>query len=81
VSLKPAAGQIEILRPKAIEPMPGVSGQVIGPIVGRKFDSGKGLVWNELIKKRKMYGVSDGFRISSDPQASQEDQALDEAEE
>jgi hypothetical protein len=26
------------------------------------------------------YGVSDGFRISSDPQASQEDQALTNAD-
>jgi hypothetical protein len=27
------------------------------------------------------YGVSDGFRIPSDPLANQQDQALDEAEE
>jgi hypothetical protein len=30
---------------------------------------------------RKMHGVSDGFRISSDPLDSQEDQALDDAKE
>ena len=67
--------------PRQIEPMLSVSEQIIGPIVERKFENRKGLACRRLIIKRKMYGVSDGFRISSDPQASQEDQALGDAEE
>ena len=35
----------------------------------------------KLLNCQAGYGVSDGFRISSDPQASQEDQALGDAEE
>jgi hypothetical protein len=47
--------------------MLSVPEQVIGPIVERKFENGKGLACGRLIIKRKMYGVSDGFRIPSDP--------------
>lgn len=43
-----------------IEPMLGVPEQVIGTIVGRKLDNGKGLACRRLIIKRKKYGVSDG---------------------
>jgi hypothetical protein len=45
-----------------IEPILDVPEQVIGLIAGRKFDNGKGLAWRGLIIKRKMCGVSDGFR-------------------
>jgi hypothetical protein len=34
---------------------------------------------NQAVNEKK-YGVSDGFRNSSDPQASQEDQALTNAD-
>lgn len=48
--------------PSQIDPTLGVPEQVIGLIVGRKFDNGKGLAWIGLIIiKRKKYGVSDGF--------------------
>jgi hypothetical protein len=57
-----------------------VSEQVIGLIAGRKFDSGKGLAWRGLIIKRKKYGVSDGFRIDSDPHGIQADQQLTDAD-
>jgi hypothetical protein len=42
--------------------MLGVPEQVIGLIVERKFESRKGVACRRLIIKRKMYGVSDGFR-------------------
>jgi hypothetical protein len=50
-------------------------------ILEREIESRKGVACRRLIIKRKMHGVSDGFRISSDPQATQEDQALGDAEE
>jgi hypothetical protein len=62
--------------PSQIEPMLGVPKQVIGPIVERKFENKKGVACRRLIIKRKMHGVSDGFRISSIPQDYQEDQTL-----
>jgi hypothetical protein len=67
--------------PRQIEPMLSVPEQVIGPIVERKFENRKGVACRRLIMKRKMYGVSDGFRIPSDLLTDQQDQALDDAEE
>jgi len=67
--------------PSQIEPMLSSSEQVVGPVVGSKFENRKGAMWRKLISKRKSNGVSDWFRISSDPQPSQEDQALGDAEE
>lgn len=63
-----------------IEPMLGVQEQVIGSIVERKFENRKGLACRRLNIKSKMHGVSDGFRISSDLQANQQDQPLADAD-
>jgi hypothetical protein len=50
------------------------------PVIGlsdeTKFENRKGVACRRLIIKRKMYGVSDGFRISSDYEDNQEDQSL-----
>jgi hypothetical protein len=60
--------------------MLGVLEQVIGSIVGRKFDNRKGLASRRLIIKRKKYGVSDGIRNERDPQRIQADQPLTDAD-
>jgi hypothetical protein len=44
--------------PSQIEPIQGV----LKHIREREFENGKGVAWRRLIIKRKMYGVSDGFR-------------------
>jgi len=60
--------------------MLSASEQVIGPVVGSKFENRKGAMWRKLISKRKTHGVSDGFRNESDPQYIQVDQRLTDAD-
>jgi hypothetical protein len=65
---------------RQIEPMLSDLEQVIGLIADREFENIKGLACRRLIIKGKLYGVSAGFQISTDPLDSQEDQPLTDAD-
>jgi len=65
---------------RQIEPMLSDLEQVIGLIADREFENIKGLACRRLIIKGKLYGVSDGFRNSSNPQSYQQDQTLTSAD-
>lgn len=60
--------------------MQGVLNQVIGLTDETKFESRKGVACRRLIVKRKMHGVSDGFRNERDSQGIQADQSLTNAD-